>query len=138
MGVLIKDSEGRVVGACSKKIQALLGAMEVEAKAVEFGLKFAKDMLIQDFILEGDSLILMNALNEISPPPSLVVAVVYGSLSAFYGFRQVEFSHVRRQGNRPTHLLAKHALDNSEFAVWIEENPCFLEQTLLHDVLSLP
>ena len=138
MEVLIKDSEGRVVGACSKKIQAPLGAMEVEAKAVEFGLKFAKDMLIQDFILEGDSLILMNALNEISPPPSLVAAVVYGSLSAFYGFRQVEFSHVRRQGNRPTHLLAKHALDNSEFAVWIEENPCFLEQTLLHDVLSLP
>ena len=138
MGVLIKDSEGRVVGACSKKIQAPLGAMEVEAKAVEFGLKFAKDMLIQDFILEGDSLILMNALNEISPPPSLVAAVVYGSLSTFYGFRQVEFSHVRRQGNRPTHLLAKHALDISEFAVWIEENPCFLEQTLLHDVLSLP
>ena len=138
MGVLIKDSEGSVVGACSKKIQALLGAMEVEAKAVEFGLKFAKDMLIQDFILEGDSLILMNALNEISPPPSLVVAVVYGSLSAFYGFRQVEFSHVRRQGNRLTHLLAKHALDISEFAVWIEENPCFFEQTLLHDVLSLP
>ena len=125
MGVLIKDSEGRVVGACSKKIQAPLGAMEVEAKAVVFGLKFAKDMLIQDFILEGDSLVLMNALNEISPPPSLVAAVVYGSLSAFYGFRQVEFSHVRRQGNRPTHLLAKHALDNSEFAVWIEENPCF-------------
>ena len=66
VGVLIRDSEGRVVGACSKKIQAPLGAVEVEAKVFEFGLQFAKDMLIQYFILEGDSLILMNALNEIS------------------------------------------------------------------------
>lgn len=82
IGLLIRDSEGKVVGACSKKIQAPLGAVEVKAKAVEFGLQFVKDMMIQDFILEGDSLTLMNALNEISPPPSSVATVVYGSLLA--------------------------------------------------------
>jgi len=87
VGVLIRDSKGRVVGACSKKIQAPLRAVEVEAKAVEFRLQFAKDMLIQDFILKGDSLTLMNALNEISPSASSVAAVVYGSLFASHGFR---------------------------------------------------
>lgn len=70
IGVLIKDSEGRVVGACSKKIKFPLGVVEVEGKAVEFGPQFAKDMMIQDFILESDSLVLMNALKEISSPPS--------------------------------------------------------------------
>uniref|UniRef100_A0A7N2RE41 RNase H type-1 domain-containing protein n=1 Tax=Quercus lobata TaxID=97700 RepID=A0A7N2RE41_QUELO len=38
VGVLIRDAEGRVVGACSKKIMAPLGAVETEAKAFEFGL----------------------------------------------------------------------------------------------------
>lgn len=82
IGFLIRDSEGKVVGTCSKKIQAPLRAVEVETKAVEFGLQFAKDMMIQDFILEGDSLNLMNAPNEISPPSSSVAAVVYESLLA--------------------------------------------------------
>lgn len=86
--------------------------------------------MIQDFILEGDSLNLMNALKEISLPSSPVAVVVYGSLSASHGFCQVEFSHVHWQGNRPAHLLAKHALGISDFSIWIEE-------ALLHDVLSL-
>ena len=105
LGVLVRDAEGRVVGACSKKIMAPLGAVEIEAKAFEFGLHFARDLLIQDFILEGDSLVLVNALKEISPPHSSVAAVVYNSLSATHDFRQVDFSHVRKQGNRPSHLL---------------------------------
>ncbi|XP_075633540.1 uncharacterized protein LOC142606004 [Castanea sativa] len=137
IGVLIRDLEGRLVGACSKKIQAPLGLVEVEAKAVEFGLLFAKDMMIRDFILEGDSLVLMNALKEISPPPSSIAAVVYGSLLSSHDFRQVEFFHVCWQGNRPAHLLAKHSLSINDFSVWIEESPCFLEQALLNDVLFL-
>ena len=47
VGILIRDEEGRLVGACSKKIEAPLGAIiEVEAKAAEIGLHFAKDMSI--------------------------------------------------------------------------------------------
>ena len=51
-------------------------------------------------------------------------------------FRGVEFSHVRRQGNRPAHLQARHALGIVDYVTWIEENPCFLEQALDHDVIS--
>ena len=138
VGVLIKDSEGRVVGACSKKIQAPFGAVKAKAKAVEFGLQFAREMVIQEFILEGDSLVLINALKEISPPPSSIATIVYGSLSTSHDFRQVEFSHVHWQGNRPAHLLAKYVLGIDDFSVWIEESPCFLEQTLLNGVMILP
>ena len=33
LGVLIRDTEGRAVGVCNKKIMAPLGAVEIEAKA---------------------------------------------------------------------------------------------------------
>ena len=44
------------------------------------------------------------------------------------------FPSVKRQGNRPTHLLTKQALGLADFSSWIEECHCFLEQALIHDV----
>ena len=99
-----------------KKIDAPLGAIEVEAKAVEMGLQFSKDMSIQDFTLESDSLSLVNALRDLSPPPLSVVA---------HSFRSVDFGHVGRKGNRPAHLLARHALGIADLSVWVEETPYF-------------
>ena len=134
VGVLVRDVDGNTIGELSKKIWAPLRAIKVEAKAVETGLQFAKDLLIQDFILEGDSLIMTNALKELSPPPSSVAAIVYNSLSATREFQQVEFSHVCRQGTKPAHLLAKYAQSIDDFSVWIEDDPCFIVQALLQDV----
>ena len=85
-------------------------------------------------MLESDSQILVNALKEMSPPPTAVAALVYRSLSASHEFRKVVFSHVGRQGNRPSHLLTKQALCIVDFSVWIKETLCFLEQSLLHVV----
>ena len=134
IGILVRDAEGYVVGACSKRNKAPLGAMEVEAKALEAGVQFAKDLLIHDILLESDSLNLINALKELAPPPASAAAIVYGVLSSLHDFRSVEFSHVCRLGNRPAHLLAKRVLDIADFSIRIEENPCLIEQTLLNDV----
>ena len=135
IGVIVRDSDGSLIGACSKKLRFPLGAVEVEAKAVEFGLQFAKDSLIQDFILEGDSLVVFTALLETSSPPSLIAVVIYGSLFASHEFCLVTFSHVHQQGNYPAHLLAKHALGIDDYSVWTKEIPCFLEQAFLMDVM---
>ena len=85
--------------------------------------------------MEGDSLVVFNALSEISSRPSSIAAVIYGSVSISHEFCHIVFSHVRRQGNCPTHLLAKYALSIDDFSVWIEEVPCFFQQALLKDVL---
>ena len=103
VGILNRDEGGRLIGVGSKKLQLPLGAIEVEAKAIELRLQSAKDKLIQDFVLESDSQILINALKEVSPPPTAVAALVYGSLSTSHEFRKVVFPHVGRQGNRSTH-----------------------------------
>lgn len=44
IGVVIRDDEGRVEAALSKRIEAPLRALEVEAKAFEAGILFAKDI----------------------------------------------------------------------------------------------
>ncbi|XP_050241112.1 uncharacterized protein LOC126690008 [Quercus robur] len=95
VGVLILDDQGRVIAALSKKIQAPLGAVKIEAKAFEVGLQFGKDIGIQHLILEGDSLTICRALVGLSLPPTFVDSVVKG-LQSFCGeFHQISFSHVR-------------------------------------------
>ena len=137
VGVLTRDCNGQVIAALSKKINAQLGPLEAEAKAVEAGIQFAKDIGIQDVILEGDSLTVLNALCGNTSPPSSVAAVVAGIKVLSCYLRQVEFSHVRRQCNRPAHLLAKHASGIVDFMAWLEENPYFIEQFFHHDVSCL-
>lgn len=134
VGVLFWDSHGQIIAALSKKINYPLGALEAEVKAFEEGFHFAKDVGVHDFIIEGDSLLMFNALCGVSPPSSSVASLVSKMLMMCADFNRVNFSHIRRQGNRLAHLLAKHALDVVEFSTWIEENPCFLVQSLVHDV----
>lgn len=54
-------------------------------------------------------MIIHNALCEKSPPPASVEAVIAGMKELCKDFRRIVFTHVKRQGNRPAYLLAKHA-----------------------------
>lgn len=132
--VIIQDHKGKFIAGLCKKIQAPLGAIEVEAKAFELGLLLGKEVGILNFVLEGDSLIVVQSMCENAPTPSLVAPVVYGILATSHEFCNVHFSHVRRQGNRPAYLLAKFALGIYDYLAQIEENHYFLEQALLYDV----
>ena len=135
IGVLIRDEQGRVVAALSQKLNAPLGALEVEAKAVEVAILFARDVGISDFIMVGDSLIVYNALCGHSSPPSSVATIISGAIGFCGLFHRVEFSHICRQGNKPAHILAKHAKGIVDYVAWLEKTPCFLMQALNHDVL---
>ncbi|XP_023897130.1 uncharacterized protein LOC112009010 [Quercus suber] len=134
VGVMIRDSNGQVIATLSRKVNAPLGALEVEAKAIEVGLEFARDVGIHDFILEGDSLVVYNALRGFSTPPSMIAPVIWGILMSCGPLDRIDFSHVKMQGNRPAQMLAKHALGCADYLTWMEETPCFLEQALLDDV----
>lgn len=56
----------------------------------------AKDISIEDLVLEGDSVMVLNDLSKKSTPPSSVEAVVLGMQQMAKDFRQIMFSHVRR------------------------------------------
>ena len=86
-----------------------MGSVEVEAKAYEVGLLLARHLELRDVVLEGDSLIISNALKRHTIPPSSVDAIMEGihELGAELGI--VHFSHVRRIGNKPAHILARQA-----------------------------
>ena len=72
-----------------------MGIIEAKAKAFETSIIFAKKVGIKEFVLEGDSLTIVQALKECSPAPSSVFTLIYGMLAECSEFRNVSFSHVR-------------------------------------------
>ncbi|XP_075674771.1 uncharacterized protein LOC142643956 [Castanea sativa] len=134
VGVIVRDELGRVEAAICRNLGAPFGAIEIESKAINARLLFAQDIGIRDIMVESDCLIMIQALNGTSAPPSVVSTVIQGIMDLSKGFHRVEFSHVKRQGNRLAHVLAKHVFGNVDFIAWIEETSCFLEQALVHDV----
>ena len=94
------------MAALCRKIRAQIGALEVEAKAYEAGVLLARHLGLRNGVLEGDSLIVSNALKQVVQPLTSVAAIVEGIhvLSPDVGI--VGYSHVRRTGNKPAHILA--------------------------------
>ena len=84
IGVVVRDDQGRVAATISKRINEHLWAVEAQAKAFEEGLQLAKDIGIQDFILEGDSLIIHRALSDLIRAPTSMDSLIVG-MRAFYG-----------------------------------------------------
>ena len=65
-----------------------------------------------------------NALKGILVPPTSVAAIVEGIRALDFEIDVVNFSHVRRLGNRPVHILARQALSFVNDVIWIEEISC--------------
>ena len=124
-----------MVAALSKKIKALLGAIELESKAMEEAINFAWDMGIRDCLFESDSLSVVNAMLRLTNPPSFIANNIVGSLSQLYKFRDVKFGHVVRSGNKAAHTLAQFAKGVSGQNAWVEETPGYYEQLVSQDVL---
>ena len=64
-----------MLGALCKKVAAPWGALEAEAKAVEAGILFAWDLGLRDIMVEGDSQLVMLALNGSGFPASVIQKV---------------------------------------------------------------
>ena len=85
-------------------------------------------------MLEGDSLIISNALKRLTLSPSSFDAIMEGihELGAEIGV--VLFSHVCRMGNKPAHILTRQAKNLVNDVIWIEEISCYIQQALVRDV----
>ena len=67
--------------------------------------------------------------------PVSISTVVLGFCSRLPTFSTFQSSHVRRQGNRPAHILAAFAKNIDSFLTWMEECPPFLASSVLQNAM---
>ena len=70
--VVIRDHEGRVTAALSKKLFQHLGPLEIEAKAMEIRVSFVWDIGIRDVVIESDSNVVTDNLLDLCTSPMVV------------------------------------------------------------------
>ena len=88
----------------------------------------------REVIFETDSMILYKSLLGTLEPPSSIETIISSILSLVQNFSFFKFSHVKRQGNRPAHILAQFAKQIGDFQVWLEETPSLIEYACTQDV----
>ena len=119
--MVIRDNNGVVLASCLEKLHQTYKPEEVEALAALKAVTLACDLGFRKAILEGDSLSLIKALksteDSLSPIGLLVDDVKWVASS----FERLVYSHVKRNGNRVAHSLAKNALCIPNFQVWMED-----------------
>ena len=80
---MIRNDKGQIMEALSKRIPYPLGAVEIEAKALECRTIFAWDLGLHEIILESDSQVLFHATT--GTHPASVQPVITGTKTSLAG-----------------------------------------------------
>ena len=108
----------------------------VEAKAYEVGVLLARHLGLQVRVLERDSLTIPNALKRVTKPLILVAAIVEWIHALGSKIGVVHYTHVRRTGNQPAHILVRQVQSLVNNVIWIEETSYCIQQAFIQDVFG--
>ena len=111
IGVVIRNGDGLVIASLAQPLNQAFKVVEIEALAASRALEFAANIGLDNVIVEGDSLVVTQALKT-----KVVVLAAYGLLirdafSLAGNFSEVYYSHIKREGNKVVHGLAKLAVN---------------------------
>ncbi|KAK9984201.1 hypothetical protein SO802_033726 [Lithocarpus litseifolius] len=130
LGVVVHDSQGSVIASLSEQAPLPFSTDIVEAMAAARALVFAKDLGITEFVLEGDSEVVITSLRSKEASFSSFGHLLESAKSIIGSDTCIKFSHVRRSGNKIAHNLARHARNVRGLSVWVEDVPQHLVDVL--------
>ena len=122
------------MGALCRRLELPLGALEVEAKAVEEGVQFARDLSLGQIVIKCDSQVVVSSLCKQGLMQSSVQKVVEGTRQGLRWFAAWEVAHTRRGCNSLAHIMARYAKFVNECDIWVEDTPPMIVDQVLNDV----
>ena len=117
MGVVVRDSQGKVITSLVEKIQLPSSFDEVVALAAIRAITLAMDLNLPSFIVKGDSEVVILALRKEEESFSSFGHLISSIKHYLHSCNCISFSHTRRSGNSVAYSLAKFARHIDELSV---------------------
>ena len=123
LGGVIRNDYGLIMAAFTQTIPLPTSIEMVEVLAARSALVLAKELCLNQVLLEGDSEIIINALSNGGRDSSSYGHILLDIKLLTPAFMGVSFCHSRRQANKVAHRLARSACNFPPHQVWMEELP---------------
>ncbi|KAL0017323.1 hypothetical protein SO802_004392 [Lithocarpus litseifolius] len=123
LGVLSSSSPATCILKISFEPALYPFAADMEAIAATRALEFAREIVITDAILEGDSWLVYHALTSGEQSLSSFGLLVEDVKVFSIRFRTLLYSRTQREDNKVAYRLVKHAIHVSDYVVWMESVP---------------
>ncbi|PRQ51726.1 putative ribonuclease H-like domain-containing protein [Rosa chinensis] len=118
IGVVVRDSEGLIVGGTCCRVSSVSAPIVVEALAGRVACAWAVEFKHAPIIFESDCLQLVNSLKVEEEDHSIIGRVIDDIVVHLATIPSSFFQHVYRESNLDAHKLAKLALYSNVSADW--------------------
>jgi ribonuclease HI len=131
VGVVIRNGQGLPIAVACQRYPCVYAIDNAEAMAARVALQLAWDVGLRNVEVEGDSLMVITALKDQECCLASYGDIIWDIQHLAVSFQCVKYGHVRREGNNAAHVLARKVLDlHSDFLVWLEDVPGFLDHVI--------
>jgi ribonuclease HI len=137
VGAAIRDNEGSVIAALCKPIMAIHEPAAAEATTALSAVEFCKEVGIQDILLEGDSMLVVTAINDSRPNWLRYGQIIDDVKMVLNSLRKWSSRHIKREANSAAHGLAKYTTRINESQVWLEDAPTCIFEVVNLEQLAL-
>ena len=133
IGLIFRDCQGFSIVASSEVLQSSYSVEITEAFALLHGVLLALELKISHNIFESDALSIVQVLN-CGDTDGEIGLILQDIRSYSASFSWCTFQHLKRDGNRVAHELAKAARLSGLSQFWKGVNPSCVEHLILDDI----
>ena len=134
IGVIVRDWRGEAIGALSTSVLAAQSVVELEALACRRAVLFAVELGLQDVVFEGDSLQVIQALNQDNANHLTYGHILKDIRTQVAAVSSFEFIFNTRHCNIIADALAKKAKNCRETRVWTDFTPEDIALLVVFDI----
>ncbi|XP_062171134.1 uncharacterized protein LOC133876926 [Alnus glutinosa] len=136
VGIVSRDSNGQVIASKCSYHRYVSNSLVAEAFGAKLCVEFGILLGMKSVVLEGDAVGVVNALNRNVANEGIVSNLIAETCLQLENFDRWTIKHVRREGNKIAHSLAKLAISQLQNRVWLGFYPSVLSDLVISEMYS--